>query len=216
MEASATKQSTGYLAYFLVFAFASGTLAHLWPAILPITRYTTDGLLLLINGLLLYTIYQEQGDKRLGWWLLGAYTFAFFVEAAGVATGVIFGEYHYGATMRFQGLGVPFVIALNWAVLTLAANELANVWIKHPFFAALASGGVLALYDVAIEPVAIQLDYWQWAAPEVPLQNYLAWALVALLISLPLQYAKIRFHSPLLRIYFFAQLFFFIALNIGL
>lgn len=216
MEVSTDKEANRYIAYFLVFAFSSGTLAHLWPAILPITRYTTDALLLGINGLLLYAIYQEHKDARLWYWLLAAYIFTFFIEAAGVATGAIFGEYHYGATMRFQWLGVPFVIALNWAVLTLAANHLANKWVRQPFLAALLAGVILALYDVAIEPVAIKLDYWQWAAPTVPIQNYIAWALVALLISLPLQYAKIGFRSPLLLVYFFAQLFFFLALNIAL
>lgn len=216
MEATHHKKTDRNLAYFLVFAFASGTLAHLWPAILPITRYTTDALLLGINALLLHAIYQDHKDQRLWYWLAAAYVFTFFIEAAGVATGAIFGEYHYGATMRFQWLGVPFVIALNWAVLTLAANHLVNRWVSQPFLAASLAGVVLALYDVAIEPVAIKLDYWQWAAPSVPLQNYIAWAIVAMLISLPLQYAKIGFRSPLLLVYFFAQLFFFLALNLAL
>lgn len=216
MEVSIKKGANRSIAYFLVFAFASGTLAHAWPAILPITRYTTDALLLGINALLLYAIYQDHRDIRLWYWLVGAYLFTFLIEAVGVATGAIFGEYHYGATMRFQWLGVPFVIALNWAVLTLAANHLVNKWVSQPFLAALLAGVILALYDIAIEPVAIQLDYWQWAAPSVPIQNYIAWALVAWLISLPLQYAKIAFRSPLLLVYFFAQLFFFLVLNIAL
>lgn len=205
-----------WLTYFLLFSFASGTLAHLWPAVRHLTLYTTDPLLLVINGLLLVELYRSNRDVRLWYWLAGAYIFTFFVEATGVATGAIFGEYHYGETMRWQWLGVPFVIALNWAMLTLAANELVLRWVKSAFIVSLLAGVVLALYDVVIEPVAISLDYWQWAAPTVPLQNYLAWAVVGAIISLPLHWWKIRFRSPVLLVYFFAQLFFFLALNIGL
>lgn len=207
---------TNNLNLFLLFAFASGTLAHLLPAVLPVTRYTTDPLLLVINGLLLYTIYQQNKDQRIWPWVIGAYVFTFFIEAAGVATGAVFGEYHYGATMRWQWLGVPFVIAFNWVVLTLAANHLALKISKSPWVASGIAGITLALYDVVIEPVAIALDYWQWEAGSIPIQNYLAWALVAFVISLPLHLLKIRFRTEVLTVYFFAQLFFFLVLCFAL
>lgn len=205
-----------YLAAFLVFSFASGALAHTLPAVLPVTRYTTDALLLVLNGLLIFSVYQRNGDSRLWVWLVLAYIFTFATEAIGVATGAVFGDYAYGATMWWQWLGVPFVIALNWCVLTLATNDLAARVVNGPVLTALLASVVIALYDVAIEPVAISLDYWQWAENTIPLQNYIMWALVAFLISLPLQWLRIRYRSPLLPIYLFAQLFFFIVLNFAL
>ncbi|MFT5999180.1 MAG: putative membrane protein [Neolewinella sp.] len=224
-----------YLSYFLIFAFTSGTLAHCLPAVLPITKLTTDGLLFVLNGLVLYAIYRQNDDKRLFWWLFIAYWFTFAMEAIGVATGAVFGEYAYGPTMWFQWLGVPFVIALNWCVLTLACNELACRIMEKKrgevpnavppttpanrlsliIVTALAAT-MTAIYDVAIEPVAIALDYWQWGGGEIPLQNYLAWAAIACLISLPLHLLKIRFRSPVLLVYLFAQLFFFAVLNLML
>ena len=205
-----------YLAAILCFAFASGALAHTLPAVLPVTRYTTDALLLVLNGLLLYSLYLRNGDGRLWGWLAFAYVFTFVTEAVGVATGALFGEYAYGATMWWQWLGVPFVIALNWCALTLATNELAARMVRPPVLRALLASVIIAVYDVAIEPVAISLDYWQWADGVVPLRNYLMWALVAFLISLPLQLLGIRYRSPVLLIYLFAQLFFFIVLNFAL
>ncbi|WP_231915269.1 carotenoid biosynthesis protein [Lewinella sp. 4G2] len=197
------------------------------PAVLPVTRYTTDGLLLVLNGLLLYAIQKRNQDTALLWWLVVAYVFTFTMEAVGVATGAIFGEYTYGPTMWAQWLGVPFVIALNWCALTLACNEVAirlvgvprrqeRSFLVRSVFAALIAGILTALYDVVIEPVAIELDYWSWAAVEIPLQNYLAWAAIAFAISLPLHLLGIRFRSPLLLVYFFAQLFFFVVLNLML
>ncbi|WP_420461448.1 carotenoid biosynthesis protein [Neolewinella sp.] len=237
----------------MVFAFASGTLAHTLPAVLPITRYTTDGLLLVLNGLLLYAIYRRNRDRWLLVWLVVAYCFTFAAEAVGVATGALFGEYAYGATMRWQWLGVPFVIALNWCVLTLGCNEVAlRVWsgvggftTERPagytegftefsqrgvalegghrggmtwrsFGVAVVASVLIALYDVAIEPVAVKLDYWQWGGGTIPFRNYVMWAVVALAISLPLQVLGIRFRSPLLLVYLGAQLFFFGVLNLVL
>ena len=220
------------LCYFLLFAYGSGALAHTLPAVLPVTRYTTDGLLLVLNGLLIYSIYRRHEDRKLLYWLVGAYCFTFAAEAVGVATGALFGEYAYGPTMRWQWLGVPFVIALNWCVLTLATNDLAaralrlftpqghgvetSRRITEGVCTALLASLLIAAYDVAIEPVAIKLDYWQWGGGEIPLQNYLMWALVALLISLPLQLLGIRYRSPLLWVYLAAQLFFFVVLNLVL
>ncbi|MFK8165407.1 MAG: carotenoid biosynthesis protein [Lewinella sp.] len=230
----ATNPFDRYLSYFLIFAFTSGTLAHCLPAVLPVTQVTTDGLLFVLNGLVLYAIYRRNEDQRLFWWLLLAYWFTFAMEAIGVATGAVFGEYAYGPTMWFQWLGVPFVIALNWCVLTLACNELACRLTssapenaarsaanrqsritnrESPIIIAALAATMTALYDVAIEPVAISLDYWQWGGGEIPFQNYLAWAAIAFLISLPLHVLKIRFRSPVLLVYLFAQLFFFLVLN---
>ena len=206
---------------------------------LPVTQVTTDGLLFVLNGLVLYAIYRQHEDQRLFLWLALAYAFTFVMEALGVATGAIFGEYAYGPTMWFQWLGVPFVIALNWCVLTLACNEVGIRFIKlfrkekpvtqetvmsanqeskienreSRILPAAVAAVLTALYDVLIEPVAISLDYWQWGGGDIPLQNYLAWAAIAFVISLPLYLLKIRFRSPVLMVYFLAQLFFFVVLN---
>jgi putative membrane protein len=125
--------------------------------------------------------------------------------------------------MWWQWLGVPFVIALNWCALTLGCNYVAEKITGRgaplrgrPILTALLASILIALYDVAIEPVAIALDYWQWADGTIPLQNYIMWAIVAFLISLPLQLLRIRYQSPLLWVYLLAQLFFFLVLNLFL
>ncbi|PSR14436.1 MAG: carotenoid biosynthesis protein [Bacteroidetes bacterium] len=200
----------------LVFAYLSGVQAHLLPAVFPFTRYTTDALLFFICVPLLYFLYRRGQDRRLLYWAFLTYVSTFFIEVAGVATGRIFGVYHYGPTMWIQWLNVPLVIALNWTLLILATNDLAARWVRSPFLAALVASILIAAYDFCIEPVAIALDYWQWATVSVPFQNYLAWSVVALVFSFPLQYFNIRFQSPLLLVYALAQLVFFLLLNLFL
>ncbi len=196
----------------MAFAFASGAWAHLLPAVLPITKVTTDMLLLGICGTLLWLLYRRNRDLRLFYWSAAAYTGTFFIEVAGVATGMIFGEYHYGGTMWLQWLNVPLVIALNWTALILATNDLAARWLRQPLAISVLASVLIMAYDLCIEPVAVRLDYWQWAGGVIPVQNYLAWGIVALVFSIPLNYSRIAYRSPLLPIYALAQLFFFLVL----
>lgn len=197
---------------FMAFAFASGAWAHLLPSVLPITKVTTDMLLLGICGSLLWLLYRRNNDIRLFYWAAAAYTGTFFIEVAGVATGMIFGEYHYGETMWLQWLNVPLVIALNWTALILATNDLAARWLRHPIAVSALASVLIMGYDLFIEPVAVRLDYWQWAGGVIPTQNYLAWGIVALVFSIPLNYSQVAYRSPLLPIYALAQLFFFLVL----
>ena len=69
------------VAVLLVFSFLSGVQAHLMPAVYPVTRYTTDPLLLVVCLGLLYLIYQRQQDKRLWAWATVTYIGTFATEA---------------------------------------------------------------------------------------------------------------------------------------
>ena len=205
-------QAELFFAGFLVFSFISGVQAHLMPTVYPLTTKITDALLLAVCAPVLYFIYQKHQDQRLLWWVAITYWGTFFTEVVGVATGLVFGEYHYGATMWVQWLDVPLILALNWTLLILATNDLASRMVNSPWLAAVIASGFIALYDICIEPVAVALDYWQWAGGSIPVQNYVAWSLVALIFSLPLQLLNIKFRHPLLFVYAAAQLIFFLFL----
>lgn len=197
----------------MLFLFGSGLVAHAVPSLYPFTLYTTDIFLVSINGVLLYFVFQKNKDQRLLYWAVLTYIGTFILEALGVATGKIFGVYHYGDTMLVQFLAVPLVIALNWTVLILGVNNLL-LKLKWPSWVlAILSGVLIAFYDYFIEPVAIRLDYWQWADDVIPLQNYIAWAVIAFVFSWPLHHWKLRFTNPLLTAYLVVQFIYFILLN---
>lgn len=209
----ATKPERIY-AGVMVFLFASGLVAHAVHSLRPLTTSTTDLFLLLINGSLLWLLIRSNGDRRLWLWSLAVYVFTFSVEAIGVATGAIFGEYAYGAGMKVQWLGVPLVIALNWTLLILGVNDLTSRLPASPWLRAAAAALLIAAYDWFIEPVAIRLDYWQWATgSNIPLQNYIAWAVVAFMASLPLHLLRIRFRHWLLPLYLGVQWLYFVLMG---
>lgn len=205
-----------WFAFVLVFLYASGLVAHLVPGLRFLTIYTTDLFLFVINAILLGLIFKKNLDSRLWVWAIATYLFTFFTEALGVATGQVFGEYYYGSGMIVKWLGVPFVIALNWTLLILAVNDLAARKTANPIIASVFTSVIIAIYDWFIEPVAISLDYWQWAEGVIPIQNYIAWGIVAFIASFPLNYWRIQFRHPILSVYLYIQLIYFIILQIFL
>ncbi len=214
-QGTALRKGELWFAGAMIFLYASGLAAHAVPALRPLTAFTTDLFLLGINGALLWFIFDSHRDRRLWFWAAATYVFTFFVEALGVATGAVFGAYAYGTGMKVQWLGVPLVIALNWTLLTLGVNELAARCVRSPLAVSALAGILIAGYDWFIEPVAIRLDYWHWATGyRIPVQNYIAWAAVAFVVSLPLNLLRIRFRHPLLPLYLGVQLTYFIAMRL--
>ncbi len=140
----------------------------------------------------------------------------FGMEVLGVQTGVIFGEYTYGEPLGIKVLGVPLVIGLNWAVLTVVCGTLIenklesqSIWLK-----AVLTALMMTLLDVLIEPVAIHFEWWTWANPEILLQNYLAWFAIAFGIAFLFFRMNFQKRNPFGVYLLLSQLAFFIAHNL--
>lgn len=137
-----------------------------------------------------------------------SYFIGYFIEVAGVATGVIFGSYAYGNALGIKALNVPLMIGVNWFLVTFCVNDLVKRWqlsfLKHTFLAAL----VITSIDVVIEPNAIKLGMWTWEDGVVPIQNYIAWFAVSLVIS-AVYHRLIHFQNPYAKLIIWCMLLFF-------
>jgi putative membrane protein len=201
----------------MIFFYASGIVAHIIPQLRIIAFTMTDLFLFGINAYLLKDVLDKNIGKSLLYWILPVYFFTFTMEVIGVATGKIFGTYHYGSNMHLKVLGVPLVIALNWLVLALAINSISLRIFKNKWIVSFFSGVLIACYDFFIEPVAINLDYWQWQGGVVPFQNYIAWFIIGSFVSWPLHAFNLKYYSPLLIPYLGIQWIYFnvmVLLNI--
>lgn len=136
------------------------------------------------------------------------------VEVAGVKSGVIFGEYAYGATLGWKVLDVPLVIGVNWLILVYCTGVIA-MRLPWPGWARAAVGaGLMTGLDFLIEPIAIRYDYWSWAEAVPPLQNYLAWFVIAFVLLILFQYLKFEKQNKVALALYIIQLVFFAVLNI--
>lgn len=97
------------------------------------------------------------------------------IELAGTNTGFPFGEYTYSGILGPGLFGTPFMIGILWWVLIRSAYDICGQFISSDFFKSIITGLAMVGLDILIEPVAIGLNFWQWASAEVPLENYVAW-----------------------------------------
>ncbi len=148
-------------------------------------------------------------SERLKASLLAIFALGLGVEILGVNTGVPFGDYVYLEGLGPKVMETPWLIGLNWALLSLAAGSFASQFLEDGSRlqrALLATVLMLAL-DVLMEPVAHAHRLWLFAGGVAPWQNYVAWAVVAFAAQWLLGSAPLK--NPLARAVLLAQACFF-------
>jgi putative membrane protein len=146
------------------------------------------------------------------------YFFGFFLELAGVQTGVIFGEYTYGATLGPKIWGTPLMIGINWAMLVYATVSISNSYFSNfsVIIKAAIGASLMIVLDILIEPVAIKYDFWSWDAPPAnriivaPLQNYLVWWIAGFFLNYVVQIIVPAIKNRTIEVLFYLQLLFFL------
>lgn len=101
------------------------------------------------------------------------------VEWIGIHTGILFGDYHYGANLGQKVFGVPLVIGINWSMLVLASGSFVAHTSWKPWLKGLTAAALMTGLDVLMEPVAMKSDFWQWANDTIPIYNYVCWLIIA-------------------------------------
>ena len=153
-------------------------------------------------------------DRNYIFWVYCSLIFCvgFGIEVVGVKTGLIFGQYRYGQTLGTKLFDVPLTIGCNWLLLNYSANVVADKIASSKFLKATFAALLMTSLDVLIEPVAMQLDFWDWANHIVPLQNYVAWFVVSFSLSATFFYLDVPKKNQLAGFLLLLQILFF-ALN---
>lgn len=128
------------------------------------------------NLLLLAALFQYTSERpKVKWAYYLPIFLGFIIELIGTNTGFPFGAYSYGAALGPGIMGTPFMIGILWWVLIRSFYDLTGVRFQSVWIRSILTGLAMTAMDVLIEPVAIELTYWQWDAVAVPIENYLAW-----------------------------------------
>ncbi|MFO7575563.1 MAG: carotenoid biosynthesis protein [Bacteroidales bacterium] len=211
----------------LIWIYAVGLAGML----IPYTRYyfmlITPVNLLVVTGLLFYNHRRWDVRTVLSFTLVGI--LSFFIEALGVNTGLIFGEYSYGRTLGPALLNTPLMIGLNWVLLVYLCHSVSvtifeklpsgsvagRLYSKAPsLLVAFAGGLLMVVYDIILEPSAIQLDMWSWMGVGIPIQNYVAWFLFSFVFILFIGLSRIDTRNRTALPLYLLQLAFFLILDI--
>ncbi len=193
--------------------FLVGVAGHYWSVTQEYMPLLTPWVLLAAGAAVLIPLWREL-PRRGHLWLILVYGATLLLEILGVATGLVFGPYHYGPVLGLSVAGVPLLIGFNWMMLLVGfLRGIQPLFDRRAvFLPAILAGAALMCFDILMEPSAIHLNYWQWHTPHIPLQNYAAWFLIALAASLAYRLLGIRFQQRLPLYYTVIQLLFFAAL----
>jgi bisanhydrobacterioruberin hydratase len=140
----------------------------------------------------------------------------FLIEAIGVNTGVIFGQYHYGSSLGLKLFNTPVIIGLNWLLLVYLTASMLEKTAMHAALK-VGTGALLMLgYDLIIEQVAPVLDMWYWHHDGVPAQNYISWFVIAVIFHALIRGFRLKTSNKLAPVLFACQVIFFFVLFIFL
>jgi bisanhydrobacterioruberin hydratase len=195
--------------------YSVGITGHLIVSTRDLMTMLTPFTLFLTGGVVAYKSFYKADSKFILWGII-TYLITYLLEVAGVKTGLVFGEYIYGNALGFRVLEVPLVIGFNWVLVILGAISISKSFSDNIFIISVLAAILSVIFDYFLEPVAIKLDYWEWEAIAVPLQNYIAWFIITYIFSFVLLKIKSDFKEGITREYFLIQFVFFVTLNLFL
>lgn len=128
---------------------------------------------------------QREGWRRAVVLLALVFAVALLFESVGVATGLVYGPYHYTDRLgpKFLGL-VPYLIPVAWFMMSYPSYVIAerltggSGW-RGLLTGAAVGGVVMTAWDVLMDPLMVAGGHWVWDVPGayfgIPLQNFWGW-----------------------------------------
>ncbi len=195
---------------FLVLFYSVGIIGLLMPVSFPFFIKLIP-LALLISLAALAVFHGRFSMKQI---ILYATIFSigFFIEAAGVNTGLIFGSYHYGESLGVKLFNTPLIIGLNWLLLVYLTASLPEPFKMHIAIKVVTGAAVMVAYDLLLEQVAPVLDMWYWQYDIIPARNYISWFIIALIFHSLIRIFKAETSNKLAPFLFICQVIFFLVL----
>lgn len=196
----------------LIILYMVGLVGILFPqtrgVVLPLSSVN------LFLGFLLLLYSEKKSIKSLLIFMVIAFIIGFCSELIGVQTGILFGNYSYGTNLGIKFIGVPLIIGLNWAVLTVTSASITEGFSENIVFRMVINSLIMVLFDFFMEPVAMKFDFWSWHSNEIPVYNYVCWFLISVILQfIYLTYFTIK-SNIVYKTLFIVQFLFFIFLNL--
>jgi len=207
------KKQKAVEAFFIVF-YLVGITGMLVPYTFPLFLKLIP-LALLLSFIALALFHEGEVTRKIIIGFLAIFLLSFLIEAIGVNTGLVFGYYSYGGSLGLKLFQTPIIIGVNWLFLIYTTASLVDNY-KIPSLAKiiLASTGMV-LYDIVLEQVAPKLNMWHWKNDIVPIQNYVAWFVLAFAFHSLLKVFKIKTNNKLSMLILVCQFLFFLILSIS-
>ncbi len=195
---------------FLVIFYLVGLLGFSFELTFPLFQKLVP-LNLIVSALLLFSFHNRWDVKSILLFVTIP-VFGILVEIIGVNTQLFFGNYSYGESLGLKIFNTPVLIGLNWLILTYCIYS-SFVRFREKWFFIFPAAAIMVGFDFILEPVAMQIDMWDWQGGIVPLKNYVDWYWVSLIIFFFMWITKFRAKNELASTLILIQFLFFLSLN---
>jgi putative membrane protein len=212
--AQSFRSNFSYLVSIIIIFYLVGFSGLTMPSTRPFFIHLTPFALLLSS--LVVGLFHSKFSAKTILVFIFIYAASFMVELIGVNTGSIFGHYSYGHGLGVKLFNTPLIIGLNWLLLVYVSNSIMELSNWPLILKVIGASFLLLAYDLLLEQVAPQLAMWTFSEHTVPVQNYVAWFVLALLFSLLMKLLKINTKNRIAPVVFGIQILFFIAILLTL
>lgn len=170
---------------------------------------------LFITLIVFYKVNQDTSKKFIVLSFL-VFLIGFSVEAIGVATGILFGNYAYGNPFGFKIFDTPLMIGVNWLFLAFCSHGIVQSFTKKALWLILLPAIIMTSLDFLVEPVAMKLDFWNWENGIIPIQNYVMWFITSIFIHGLIYFFRPKINTKISFVIMSVQIIFFGILNLVL
>jgi putative membrane protein len=207
-----TKIKSGWIWFVVIVIYLVGLAGFMIPAL-------HDLFILLIPANILFAfVILLSGKKKFAYksilLFVICFLFGYFIELLGTKTGIIFGDYAYGASLGLKVYGVPLLIGVNWFFMMYTSLAVAESIHPSRWVQIIVAPLLMVLYDYFLEPFAMRYDMWTWKGNVVPLENYIAWYLCGVFLCSVAIWGKFDVRNRFAAGLFAVQVLFFITLFI--
>lgn len=209
MEFSLTKERE--VKKFFVIFYIVGTVGMLVPFTFQLFKFLIP-FTLILNFFYLAFFHSNNNNIKTIIVLLFIFLSSLLIEIIGVNTGKIFGSYEYGRSLGIKVFETPIIIGINWVFLIYTSAEIVEKLKIKSFIKIIMSSTIMLMYDIVLEQVAPKLDMWHWENDIVPVENYIAWFIIAFFYHSVIKIFKIKIQNPLALIILSCQFIFFVIL----
>jgi putative membrane protein len=137
----------------------------------------------LLFSFLMVIIFDTYSGAGLLWFSVFGFVLGMGAEVTGVNTGLPFGVYYYTPSFGWHVLGVPVIIGINWVLLSYITGVVVSRHLKAGWQKIMAAAALMVAIDLLLEDFAIRHNLWVWQNGTPPLQNYVAWFMIALIMQ---------------------------------
>jgi bisanhydrobacterioruberin hydratase len=189
-----------------VFGIAAESTRNLFVSLTPLA--------LLLGLACIIVFHQTDNLRKDTLTFLSIFITGFLIEAAGVYTGKIFGNYSYGTGLGIKVLNTPILIGINWVVLVYCTAVITEKPAMPALWKILIASSIMVFYDVIMEQVAPAMNMWSFKDGFAPAGNYIAWFVLAVIFHSFVKLAGVKIMNRQAPFIFYIQTVFFIILTI--